>query len=79
MGWSVVITVSGGIPVTETANGMGIPVEINANGYGAAVTIVPSGGLGVVGTGAASAGSGSMDFSIATGDNTGLLALLEDI
>ena len=31
------------------------------------------------GGGGTPTGDGSMDFSIATGDNTGLLALLEDI
>ncbi|WKA31598.1 hypothetical protein [Bradyrhizobium roseum] len=57
MGFPVVIVPSGGLPVTEAANGFGTPVEIAANGFGFAVTIVASGGLPVIGTGGASAHS----------------------
>jgi hypothetical protein len=51
MGWPIVIVASGGIPVTESANGFGTPVEVAANGYGTPVTVVASGGLPVLGTG----------------------------
>lgn len=50
MAWPVVIVESGGIPVTEAANGLGTPVEVAANGFDTAVTVVDSGGLPVVGT-----------------------------
>ncbi len=42
MGFPVVIVPSGGLPVTEAANGLGVPVSIAANGFGIAVTVVAS-------------------------------------
>jgi hypothetical protein len=50
MAWPIVVVASGGLPVTEAANGFGTPVEAAANGYGTAVTLVSSGGIPVVGT-----------------------------
>lgn len=82
MGIPVVIVTSGGIAVTESTSSFGAPMTEATNGFGIPVTFVDSGGLAVVGISAAPStptGDGSMDFSIATGDNTGLLALLEDI
>lgn len=77
----IVVLTGGGLPVTESTSGFGLPVEVATNGFGLGVTIVSSGGLPVIGSGGGGTptGDGSMDFSIATGDNTGLLALLEDI
>lgn len=51
MGWPVVIVSSGGLPVTEAANGFGAPVDVASNGFGTPVTVVASGGLPVVGSG----------------------------
>ncbi len=51
MGWPVVIVGSGGIPVTEVANGLGAPVTVAANGLGTAVTVVAAGGMPVLSTG----------------------------
>ncbi|MET0568770.1 MAG: hypothetical protein ABWZ74_06795 [Hyphomicrobiaceae bacterium] len=48
MGIPVVVTASGGLPVTEAANGL--PVSIASNGFGMPVTLVASGGLPVTGT-----------------------------
>lgn len=47
----IVVVTSGGIPVTEAANGRGLPVVQASNGIGIPVVIVPSGGLPVVGSG----------------------------
>lgn len=49
MGIPVVLVDSGGIPVTESENGIGTPVDIAANGFGVAVTIVDRGGSPVTG------------------------------
>ena len=49
MGWPVVLTSSGGIPVTQSLNGLGTPVDIAANGIGTAVTLVGHGGIPVLG------------------------------
>jgi len=51
MGMSIVIVASGGLPVTEAANGFGTPVSVASNGFGIPVTIVASGGMPVVGSG----------------------------
>lgn len=49
MGWPVVVTTSGGIPVTQSLNGIGTPVDIAANGTGTPVTLVGHGGIPVLG------------------------------
>src|SRR5690349_11108879 len=49
MGWPVVLTSSGGVPVTQSLNGIGTPVDIAANGLGTAVTLVGHGGIPVLG------------------------------
>lgn len=54
MAWPIVKVASGGIPVTESLNGLGASVEVAANGYGTPVTVVAAGGLPVVGTGGGS-------------------------
>lgn len=52
MSTPIVVVASGGLPVTEAANGQGIPVIQALNGFGIPVTIVASGGTPVVGSGA---------------------------
>lgn len=54
MALPIVIMSSGGLAVTESANGIGLPVEIATNGFGLGVTIVSSGGLSVIGSGSGS-------------------------
>lgn len=49
MGWPVILTSSGGIPVTQSLNGIGTPVDIAANGMGTAATLVGHGGIPVLG------------------------------
>jgi len=49
-GLPIVITPSGGMLVTETPSGPALPVKIATDGFGIAVTLVPSGGLPVIGT-----------------------------
>lgn len=49
MGTPVVFVESGGIPVTESTNGLGLPVVISENGLGLAVTRVSSGGMPIYG------------------------------
>lgn len=44
MGWPVVLVDNGGLPVTESDNG--IPMSVAENGRGTPVTIVDSGGIG---------------------------------
>lgn len=48
MGVPVVVAASGGLAVTESANGFGLPVDVATNGSGLAVTIVASGGLSII-------------------------------
>ena len=77
MGFPVVIVPSGGLPVTEAANGLGVPVSIATNGFGIAVTVVASGGLPVVGTGPIMVLSGSSTTDAAAiGDLVGTLSVV---
>lgn len=48
MGIPVIFVDSGGLPVTESTNGIGWPVSISTNGFGRAVTLVASGGLAII-------------------------------
>jgi hypothetical protein len=44
----IVVAFSGGLPVTEAANGKGTPLVKAANGRGIPVVIVASGGSGEI-------------------------------
>lgn len=48
MGLPVVVAASGGVAVTESANGFGIRGDVATNGYGVAVTIIASGGAPII-------------------------------
>ena len=61
LGWPVRIVESGGIPVTEAANGLGAPYVEAENGV--AVTFVESGGY-PLSTGNSSGNSSGIPFSI---------------
>ncbi len=53
MSTNIVVVASGGLPITEATNGQGMPVSVAANGLGIPCTVVASGGMPVVGSGAA--------------------------
>ena len=69
MGWPVVLTSSGGIPITEALNGFGTPIETVGDGIGVAVTLVANGGMPVVGAKAIRS-----DTTLITADATTLTA-----
>jgi hypothetical protein len=56
MGLPIVVVASGGLPVTEAANGIGLPVTPAASGFAVPVTLVAN-GLPVVGSGSSSTNS----------------------
>jgi hypothetical protein len=76
MSLPIVIVASGGIPVTEAANGLGTPVSVAANGMGTAVTVVSSGGMPVVGSQQIQLSSATVLSTATVGTTIGVLSVL---
>lgn len=76
MSTPIVIIASGGIPVTEAANGLGTPVSVAANGLGIPVTVVASGGMPVVGSQQIQLSAATIASNATVGTTIGVLSVL---
>lgn len=76
MSTPIVIVPSGGLAITEAANGFGMPVSVASNGYGIPATVVSSGGIPVVGSQAIQLSASTVLDNATVGTTIGTLSVL---